>query len=110
MVRSYMKWSFILDLEYVCPRQDNPWAGCRSHSTGNVSVAMPADDWFCSKIQQMNLHLLQGHVTRTGDRNWLQFDQFFYPSLDPSVFQPGKSVNIWSGEMSPLNSSFTRIS
>ena len=55
VVRSYMKWSFIPELEYVCPsRQDNPW-------TGKVSVCMPADDWFCSKIEQMNLHLLQGH-------------------------------------------------
>ena len=50
-VRSYMKWPFIPELEYVCPsRQDNLWTGSRSHSTGKVSVAMPADDWFCYKI------------------------------------------------------------
>ena len=31
---------------------------------------MPADNWFCSKIEEMNLHLHQGHISRTGDRNW----------------------------------------
>ena len=122
--RQFMhKWSFIPELEYVCPsHQDNPWTGSRSHPTGKVSVPMPADNWFCSKIEQMNLHLLQGHLTRTGDRNWLQFDQFIkllksqikwyamHPSPEPPVSRPGKSVSKWSVEVSPLNSSFTRIS
>ena len=87
-----------------------------------VSVAIPADDWFCSKIEQMNLHLLQGHISRTGDRNWLQGDQFIKPpksqikwyamhtSPDRSVSHPGKSIDKCSGEVSPLNSSLTRIS
>ena len=79
VVRSYMKLSFIQKLEYICPScQDNPWTG-RSHPTGKVSISMPADDWFCTKIEQMNLHLLQGHVTRPGDRNWLQFNHFIKP-------------------------------
>ena len=63
----------------------------------------------------MNLHLLQGHVTRTGDQSvkppksqikWY----VMHPSPDPLVSHPGKSVNKWSCEISPLNSSFTRIS
>ena len=48
-VTSYMKWSFHPELEYVCPCQDNLWTGSRSHPTGKVLVAMPADNWFCYK-------------------------------------------------------------
>ena len=70
-------------------------------------------------FERMNFHLLQGHVSRSGDRNQLLMDQFvkipksqiksYAMHPDPFVSCPGKSMNKWSGEASPLNSSFTRI-
>ena len=42
--------------------------GSRSQPNEEVSVTMPADDWFCSEFKQMNLHLIQGHISRAEDR------------------------------------------
>ena len=53
--------------------------------------------------------------------HWLQNNQFskppksqikwykMHPFPHPSISHTGKSLNAWSGEVSPLNSSFTRI-
>ena len=91
--------------------QDNRWTGSRSQPTRKASVAVQVDDRFCPKFKQRNLHLLQGHVSRSRDRNWLQMDQFIKPdpSLGTPVSHQGKSVNRWSSDVSLLNSSFTRI-
>ena len=60
-----IKCSFIPDHDDLCPSpQDKPGAGKRCQPSGRVSVSvtMPLVDWFCSKVKQMNLHLIQGHV------------------------------------------------
>ena len=39
-------------------------------------VGFPPEDWFCQKFKQMNLYIIDGHVSRSGERGWLRTDQF----------------------------------
>ena len=90
-IRSYMKWSFILDHEYVCPsRQDNPWMGKRSQPSGKVSVAMPAADWFSFNIEQMNLHMIQDHMPRAQSNENL--DGYAFPPCQSPCLAPCASA------------------
>ena len=107
-----MTRSFNPDHKYVSPsRQDNP---CMVEPSDKVSIAVPTDDWFCSEIGQMNLHLLQDHISSSGDFRLTSDQPEFKPPKsqarwyamhqgpDPSVSRPGKLVNKQSG-------GFTRI-
>ena len=121
-VRAYMEWSFIPDREYTAQsRHDNPWTGTRSQPVGKISVAFPPEDWFCRKFEQLNLYIIDGHVSRTGERGWLRTDQFLkvpktqsrwynlHPAPNPVDSRPGKVVKFWSNDAPHLNSSFSRI-
>ena len=117
-----MEWSFIPDREFTAQsRHDNPWTGTRSQPVGKISVAFPPEDWFCRKFEQMNLYIIDGHVSRSGDRGWLRTDQFLkvpktqnrwyglHPAPNPVDIRPGKEVKFWSNDAPHLNSSYSRI-
>ena len=121
-VRAHMEWSFIPDREYTAQsRHDNPWTGARSQPVGKISVAFPPEDWFCRKFEQLNLYIIDGHVSRSGERGWLRTDQFLkvpktqsrwynlHPAPNPVDSRPGKVVKFWSNDAPHLNSSFSRI-
>ena len=121
-VRAHMEWSFIPDREYTAQsRHDNPWTGTRSQPVGKISVAFPSEDWFCRKFEQLNLYIIDGHVSRSGERGWLRTDQFLkvpktqsrwynlHPAPNPVDSRPGKVVKFWSSDSPHLNSSFSRI-
>ena len=121
-VRVYMEWSFIPDREYTAQsRHDNPWIGTRSQPVGNISVAFPPEDWFCRKFEQLNLYIIDGHVSRSGERGWLRTDKFFklpktqnrwyslHPAPNPGDNCPGRVVKFWSNDTPHLNSSYSRI-
>ena len=121
-VRVYIEWSFIPDREFTAQsRHDNPWTGTRSQPVGKISVAFPPEDWFCRKFEQMNLYIIDGHVSRSGERGWLRTDQFLkvpkiqnrwyslHPAPNPEDNRPGKVVKFWSNDAPHLNSSFSRI-
>ena len=104
-----MEWSFIPDREFTAQsRHDNAWTGTRSQLVGKISVAFPPEDWFCWKFEQMNLYIIDGHVSRSGERGWLRTDQSLkvpktqnrwyglHPALNPVDIHPGKVVKFWS--------------
>ena len=117
-----MECSFIPDREYTAQsRHDNPWTSTRSQPVGKISNAFPPEDWFCRKFEQMNLYIIDGHVSRSGEKGWLHTDQFLkvpktqnrwynlHPSPNPGDNCPGKVVKFWSNDAPHLNSSFSRI-
>ena len=122
-VRAYMEWSFILDQEFTAQsRHDNPWTDrTRSQPVGKISVAFSPEYWFCRKFEQMNLYIIDGHVSRSGERGWLRTDQFLqvpktqnrwyglHPAPNPVDICPGKVVKFWSNDAPHLNSSYSRI-
>ena len=118
-VRAYMDWSFIPDREYTAQsRHDNPWTGTRSQPVHKISVAFPLEDWFCTKFEQMNLYIIDGHVSRSGERGWLRTDQLpktqnrwysLHPAPNPGDNHLGRVVKFWSNDAPHLNSSYSRI-
>ena len=60
-VTAFMGWTHIPDLEYSpSSRTDNPWVGHRAQPVGKVSVVLPPEDWFCRKLDSLNLVLIEG--------------------------------------------------
>ena len=69
----------------------------------------------------MNLYIIYGHVTHSGDRGWLRTDLFLkdpkiqnrwyslHPAPNPIDTRPGKVVKYWSNDAPRLNSTFTNI-
>ena len=55
---------------------DNPFAGPKMQTPGKISVALPTDEWLCSKLSKLNLTLVQGYPSRTTEAGTLQRDQF----------------------------------
>ena len=121
-IRDCIDWSFISDHKFTArSRQNNPWTGNRSQPVGKISVAFLPEDWFCRKFEQMNLYIINGHVSRSGKRGWSRTDQFLkvpkkqnrwynlHPAPNPVDDHPGKVVKYWSYDTPHLNSSFTRI-
>ena len=94
----------------------------RFQPVGNISVALHPEDWFCRKFWQMNLYIIDGHVSCSGERGWLRTDQYLkvpkmqnrwynlHPGRNPVDNRPGKVVKYWSNYTPHLNSSFSRIS
>ena len=118
-VRAYMDWSFIPDQEFTAQcRQDNLWTGTRSQPVGKIYVTFPPEDW---SLEQMNLYIIYGHVSHSGERGSLRTDQFLkvpktqnrwynlHPAPNPGDTRPGKVVKFWSNDAPHLNSSFSRI-
>ena len=69
----------------------------------------------------MNLYIIDGHVSHSGERGWLRTDQFLkvpktqnrwyglHPAPNPVDTRPGKVVKFWSNDAPHLNSSCSRI-
>ena len=82
-----MAWQFILDFESPSSTSsDNPWAGSRPQPVGKVSVAFPAGEWLCKKIEDLN-------HTKPPKSQLHCYDVQNQP--DPAVFRPGLSVYYW---------------
>ena len=69
----------------------------------------------------MNLYIIDGHVSRSGERGWLRTAQFLkvpktqnrwynlHPAPNSGHIRPGKVVKFWSNDAPHLNSSFSHI-
>ena len=69
----------------------------------------------------MNLYIIDGHVSRFGERGWLRTDQFLkvpktqnrwyslHPAPNPVDNRAGKVVKFWSNDAPHLNSSYSCI-
>ena len=78
-VRAFMGWNFIPDFELENSDPDksnNPWRGKNSKTNSKVSVAMPADDWLCQKLERINLTVAEGYPSRGQEADGLRTDQF----------------------------------
>ena len=84
-VRAFMGWTHIPDLEYSpTSRADNPWIGHRSQPVGKISILLPPEDWFCKKLENMNLVLIEGYPSKSSEPGGLHMDQFIRPSKSQS--------------------------
>ena len=78
-IRAFMGWNFIADfeLEYSdLDKSNNPWRGKNTKTSSKVSVAMPADDWLCQKLERINLTVAEGYPSRSQEAGGLRTDQF----------------------------------
>ena len=75
-----MGWNFIPDLESsATSSSDNPCAGSRPQPISTVSVAFPAEEWFCKKFEELNRTTLSGYHSRSMEAGGFQADQFLNP-------------------------------
>ena len=97
---------------------DNPFAGPKLQALGKVSVSLPTDEWLCSKLNKLNLTLVQGYPSRTTEAGTLQRDQFVQTAKSQSKWynlhtEPKKdysdSVKSWHTGSSRLNSTYLTI-
>ena len=47
-----------------------------AYRLGKYLLLVPQKIWFCRKFGQMNLYIIDGHVSLLGERGWLRTDQF----------------------------------
>ena len=79
-VRSYMGWDFIPDLESSASSSaDNPLAGGCPQPVGKISVAFPAEEWLCKKIEDLNRTTLSGYHSKSMEAGGFQSEQFLKP-------------------------------
>ena len=65
-IRSYMGRTHIPDMDSgTKSSDDHPFAGPKLQTPGKVSVSLPTDEWLCSKLNNLNLTLVQGYPSRT---------------------------------------------
>ena len=66
----------------------------------------------------MNLYIIDGHVSRSGERGWLRTDQLpntqnrwysLRAAPNPGDNHLGRVVKFWSNDAPHLNSSYSRI-
>ena len=118
-IRSYMGWTHIPDMDSgTKSSDDNPFAGPKLQSPGKVSVSLPTDEWLCSKLNKLNLTLVQGYPSRTTEAGTLQRDQFvrtaksqpkWYHLHTEAKKDSSDSVKSWNTGSSWLNSTYLRI-
>ena len=85
---------------------------------GRYLLPFPQKIGSVGSSKQMNLYIIDGHVSRSGERGWLRTDQFLkvpktqnrWYNLHPAP-NPGDNqvVKFWSNDAPHLNSSFSRI-
>ena len=76
-VRSFMNWHHIPDYDNsAASMDDNPFAGSRVKTTGKVSVKLPVDEWFCKKLEKLNVTIAEGYPSRNSETSGLLRDQF----------------------------------
>ena len=123
-IRAFMGWNFIPDfeLEYSDPdKSNNPWHGKNPRSTSKVSVAMPADDWLCQKLERINLTAAEAYPSRGQEAGGLRTNQFIrtpkpqdklYPMNKLKTDGPhrlGRKLFNWHSSEAKLNAQFSRI-
>ena len=118
-IRSYMGWNHIPDMDSGTKSSDNnPFAGPKMQTPGKVSVALPTDEWLCSKLSKLNLTLTQGYPSRTTEAGTLQRDQFVRTAKSQSKWyslhtevkkDSSDSLKSWNTGSSRLNSTYLRI-
>ena len=118
-IRSYMGWNHIPDMDSgTKSSDDNPFAGPKMQTPGKVSVALPTDEWLCSKLSKLNLTLTQGYPSRTTEAGTLQRDQFvrtaksqskWYSLHSEAKTDSSDSLKSWNTGSSRLNSTYLRI-
>ena len=123
-IRAFMGWNFIPDfeLEYSDPdKSNNPWRGKNPRTSSKVSVAMPADDWLCQKLERINLTAAEGYPSRGQEAGDLRTDQFmrtpkpqdkWYPMhklKTDGPQRPGRKLFNWHGSEAKLNAQSSRI-
>ena len=117
-VRSFMGWTHILEVDSaLSSSEDNPFAAPKQQPAGKTSVNLPTDDWFCRKMDRLNLTLVQGYPSRSSEAGGLQRDQFVKHSklqgkwygLHPSQDKPAGTVSFWHSEAAKLNSTYSRV-
>ena len=84
---------------------------CYQEPTGWKNICcLPPEDWFCRKFEQMNLYIIDGHVSRSGERGWLRTDQFLkVPKTQNRWYSLHPAPKFWSNDAPHLNSSYSRI-
>ena len=118
-IRSYMNWDLIPDIDSgATTSEDNPFAGPKVHTPGNVSVNLPTDEWLCRKMSKLNITLVQGYPTRTPEAGGLLRDQFVRPPKSQQKWygfhanpkkESEQTVSAWHIGSSRLNSTYLRI-
>ena len=118
-IRAFMGWNFIPDfeLEYSDPdKSNNPWRGKNPKTSSKVSVAMPADDWLCHKLERINLTVAEGYPSRSQEAGGLRTDQLIRTPKPQDKWYPmhklktdGPQLFNWHGSEAKLNAQFSRI-
>ena len=123
-IRAFMGFNFIPDfeLEYSdLDKSNDPWCGKNPKTSSKVSVAMPADDWLCQKLERINLTVAEGYPSRGQEAGGLHTDQFirtpkpqdkWYPMhklKTDGPQRPGRKLFNWHGSEAKLNAQFSRI-
>ena len=76
-VRSFMGWTHIPEVDSaLSSSEDNPFPAPKQQPASKTSVTLPTDDWFCRKMDRLNLTLVQGYPSRSSEAGGLQRDQF----------------------------------
>ena len=114
-----MGWGHIPDMDSgTKSSDDNPFAGPKMQTPGKISVALPTDEWLCSKLSKLNLTLVQGYPSRTTEAGTLQRDQFVWTAKSQSEWynlhaevkkDSSDSLKSWNTGSSRLNSTYLRI-
>ena len=119
-IRSYMGWTHIPDMDSgTKSSDDNTFAGPKLQTPGKVSVSLPTDEWLCSKLNKLNLTLVQGYPSRTTEAGTqVQRDQFVRTAKSQSKWynlhtetkkDSSDSVKSWNTGSSRLNITYLRI-
>ena len=117
-IRSFMGWSHIPELDNTASTSDdNPFAGPKTVTPGQVSVKMPTEDWLCRKLAKLNLTLVEGYPSRGSEAGGLAKDVFLRPARTQSKWYglhsdpkaESSQISSWNIDASKLNSSYSRI-
>ena len=71
---------------------DNPWIGHLSQTL--FSVLLPLEDWFCKKLENLNLVLIEGYPSKSTEPGGLHMDQFLHPPESQSCGEKGAYHNL----------------
>ena len=66
-----MGLSHVPDMDIsAAPSEDNPFAVPKTQATGKLSDQMPTDDWLYTKLNKLNLTLVEGYPIRSSRSQW----------------------------------------
>ena len=123
-VRSFMGWHHIPTFESdftELNKSNNLLKGKIPKKPTRISVAMPPDNWFCQKLERLNLTVAEGYPSRAQDSAGSKKDQFIKVPKSQSLWykmqmlkpeEPhrlGRSVFSCHNTEVKVNSQFPRI-